>query len=171
MQSLGVEFASGKRLKWNNSFLSRTMEKGLDFYREICCALGTDSSLERYLHSVRQSGSFWPEAELESLYCGLEDLPFYYQIVSWCDFLHFGASAQLISSAQSLVKWNSRTKEEVKREFVINSRVLSSGMLMGKSYWIEGCQIEDRLLLEGENVLTGITFKKRKGFREAVAWI
>ncbi|HQC42161.1 MAG TPA: L-fucokinase [Verrucomicrobiota bacterium] len=164
MQSLGVEFASGKRLKWNNSFLSRTMEKGLDFYREICCALGTDSSLERYLHSVRQSGSFWPEAELESLYCGLEDLPFYYQIVSWCDFLHFGASAQLISSAQSLVKWNSRTKEEVKREFVINSRVLSSGMLMGKSYWIEGCQIEDRLLLEGENVLTGITFQKAQRF-------
>jgi fucokinase len=164
MQSLEIQFSSEKKLKWNNSFLSLTMEKGLDFYREICCALGTESSFGHYLHSVRQSGSFWPEAELDSLYRGLKDLPFYCQIVSWCDFLHFGASAQLISSAQSLIVWNSKTKEEASREFVINSRLRSSDLLVGKSYWIEGCQIEDQLLLEGENVLTGLTIQKAQRF-------
>lgn len=164
MQSLEIQFSSEKKLKWNNSFLSLTMEKGLDFYREICCALGTESSFGHYLHSVRQSGSFWPEAELDSLYRGLKDLPFYCQIVPWCDFLHFGASAQLISSAQSLIVWNSKTKEEASREFVINSRLRSSDLLVGKSYWIEGCQIEDQLLLEGENVLTGLTIQKAQRF-------
>lgn len=164
MQSLNVEFGPGERLKWNNNFLSLTMEKGLDFYREICCALGTESSFECYLRSVRQSGSLWPEVKLESLYKGLKDSPFYCQIVSWCDFLHFGATAQLISSAQSLIEWNSKKKEETSRKFVLNSRVRSPDMLAGTSYWIEGCQIESQLFLEGENVLTGLTIKNAQRF-------
>ena len=60
--------------------------------------------------------------------------------------------------------WNSKTKEEASREFVINSRLRSSDLLVGKSYWIEGCQIEDQLLLEGENVLTGLTIQKAQRF-------
>lgn len=164
MQSLKVEFGSEKRLKWNNNFLSLTMEKGLDFYREICCALGTETSFEHYLRTVRQSGSLWPEEDLESLYRGLKDLPFYCQIMSWCDFLHFGATAQLISSAQILVEWSSKGKEGTSREFVLNSRVRNLDMLAGKSYWIEGCQIENQLFLEGENVLTGLSIRKEQRF-------
>ncbi len=164
MRTLNVELSLEDGANWNNRFFSLTMEKGLDFYREICCALGSESNFEYYLQSVRKSGSDWPEPDLKNLYAGLNDLPLYCQTLPWCDFLHFGTTRQLISSARSLLEWSSEAKEEVKQKFIINSWVQNPELVSGERYWIEACQIECSLFLEGENVLTGLTIQKPQKF-------
>src|SRR5574340_117622 len=50
-------------------------EYGLDLYREICCALGSEATPEHYLRSARASGSKWPAETLRSVYPLLSGIP------------------------------------------------------------------------------------------------
>ena len=151
MTAVGMKVTPDGRLEWPGRFHQITLEQGLDIYREICCALGTQSSFEHYLHSVRESGSKLEETDLRSLYAGLKDLPLYCQKVSRCEFLHFGTTRQLMTSAATLCGGSSGSR------FILNTKLQSCGQVEGNAFWVEGCILNAPVKLDGENVLTGVT--------------
>lgn len=151
MAAAGMTVTPDGRLEWTGRFHQITLEQGLDIYREICCALGTQSCFDHYLRSVRESGSKLEDADLQTLYNGLKDLPLYCQKVSRCEFLHFGTTLQLMSSAETLCR-GSRG-----RQFLLNTVRKPGGQVEGTSFWVEGCILNAPVKLGGENVVTGVT--------------
>ena len=150
LETFGVEICDGSnQLQWENAIHQRVMELGVDFYREICCTLGEKGCFEDYLAAVRASGSSWSEAELKRFYSGLSSQPLYCCRIDGCEFLHFGTTHQLCSSAALLSGVN-------QRQFCLNSFISPKGILRGDDYWLDGCKVEGTLFLEGENVLTGV---------------
>ena len=79
------------------------LSHGIDLYREICCALGTETTLAHYVRTARASRSMLDEALLASLFAALRPIPLNVQVLDECSFLHFGSTSQLISSGLELV--------------------------------------------------------------------
>jgi fucokinase len=125
----------------------RIFEHGVDLYREICCALGTRSTLEHFIRSAVGSGSAWPEEALAEIYPALCRIPFHVQMVPSCRFLHFGSTRQLIESGLAL------TDSTI---LDVNNVFASPGLVNGRDAWIEGCRVRAALELGGENVLAGV---------------
>ena len=98
LSAFGVEPAGAGGLDFTPQARRQILEHGLDLYREICCALGCDATLEHYTSSVRSSGSTWNEELLVQVFPALSAIPFHVQIVPECRFLHFGSTRQLIES-------------------------------------------------------------------------
>jgi len=80
------------------------LERGLDFYREICCAMGSQARLKTYLQSARDSGSKWSEGMLSEVFKSLSAVPFNVQLLKHCDFLDFGSSRAILSSGTRLLQ-------------------------------------------------------------------
>ena len=66
------------------------LDEGIDFYREICCALGAESGPVEFIEAARGSGSTWPDARLERLHRDLSGIPFSVEVLHPCGFHHFG---------------------------------------------------------------------------------
>ena len=124
------------------------LEHGLDLYREICCALGRDATLEHYTASASASGSTWPAELLAQVFPPLHAIPFHVQLVPACRFLHFGSTRQLIESGLALAAPSSTL-------LVVNSTVSGQGRVSGTHSWVEGCRISSLLELSG-NVIAGV---------------
>lgn len=131
------------------------MEHGLDFYREICCAMGSEATMAAHIDSVRGSGSNWSDALLGKIFQLCSTIPFHLHTLSRCDFLHFGTSRQLISSGNSLVA-HDRGVLPQKGCLEINNIVSESGSIDGRIYWVEGCRIDSEVTLQGQNLLIGV---------------
>ncbi len=121
------------------------LEKGVDIYREVCCALGAEATAEHFVKSAKGSGSAWTEGELRELFPALAGIPFWVEVSPRCEFLHFGSTRQLIESGQAL---------SGQRVMVMNSVVAAE--IEGRDAWIEGCRIEAPVKLGGRNVLVGV---------------
>lgn len=121
------------------------LKKGVDIYREVCCALGEEGTFARYA----ASGSNWTEAQLAEVYPVLSGIPLWVEVSPRCEFLHFGSTRQLMESGAELsggarlLVMNSVVKAEVKGEG-----------------WVEGCVIEAALTLGGRNVVVGVDVKQ-----------
>lgn len=126
------------------------LKRGVDLYREVCCALGTDGSLEHYAGSARASGSEWTVGELAAVYPALRRIPFRVEVSPRCEFLHFGSTKQLIESGTALSGGESL--------LVMNS-VVEAGMRGGES-WVEGCRVSAPVTLGGRNVLVGVDVRE-----------
>lgn len=135
------------------------MNYGLDFYREICCGIGTEVNLTHYVDSVRQSGSTWDEPLLAQLFDLLRDIPFHANVVPQCEFLHFGTSRQIISSGNMLIQ-NDLGSTPLHTCLSINNDMTHSGQVTGKNAWVEGCSIHSSLMLGGENIVVGVDIDK-----------
>jgi fucokinase len=138
------------RLDFSKRSRRRILEHGVDLYREICCALGSHSTLEHYLESAAGSGSTWPVEELAEIYPALRSIPFHAQMVPSCRFLHFGSTGQLIESGLALTGPDAPTILNVNSEFAPEVTV------SGRESWIEGCRVGAALELGGRNVLVGV---------------
>jgi hypothetical protein len=128
---------------------------GLDLYREICCALGAEASLEHYLRAARNSGSRWPEQELEMIFPALRAIPFRANVVPACRFLHFGTTPQLVESGLALLEAERGSAPE-DGLLSVNNVIAGQGSLRGRHAWVEGCRIRAPLELAGHNVVTGV---------------
>lgn len=128
---------------------------GLDLYREICCALGSQTSLDHYVRSVRSSGSRWPADELARLFPVLRAIPACVQVLPRCRFLHFGSTRQLIASGLALVELDSGA---VPHDTIlsINNTFGPAGLIRGERSWVEGCRIDAPLELSVGNVVVGV---------------
>jgi fucokinase len=153
--AFGIGPSGARRLAWSEPMRARVLGLGLDFFREVCCALGAEASVEHYLDQVRRSGSTWPEAELRELYRALSVVPFHVQSLSRCRFLHFGTTRQLISSGLELIK-DQTGDPSAGTHLSLNNALLGGGEIRGAGGWIEGCRLSQSLTLGGENVVIGI---------------
>jgi fucokinase len=148
------------RLHWSGPIGRSIEEHGLDFYREIACAFGTDTTLESHGAAARTGGSRWGEAELRRIYDVLHDVPCRVQVIKQCEFLHFGTSRQIIESGQQLVRSEAGFASSPPAAVCSNSSLESAAAIAGGPCWIEGCAIGGRLTLAGENVLVGIDIQQ-----------
>ncbi len=131
------------------------MQHGLDFYREVCCAMGRQASLAHYIRSAQQSGSKWAPAMLGKLFTPLSAIPFNVQLLERCDFLDFGMNRSLINSGTRLLQ-EDRGVSHLQAHLDINNEVTCGGAVHGSASWVEGCRIRSSLTLGGENVVVGI---------------
>ena len=154
LSSFGMEPAEGS-LDFTPQARRQILEHGLDLYREICCALGRDATLEHYTSSARSSGSTWPGELLAQVFPALRAIPFHVQLVPACRFLHFGSTRQLIESGLALVA-EDRDRPASSTLLVLDSAVSGQGRICGTRSWLEGCRITSLLELSGQNLIAGV---------------
>lgn len=130
-------------------------ERGLDFYREICCALGTETTRGDYETAVRGSGSRWESASLGQLFEGLQGIPLHAQVLQECSFLHFGTTREIIASGQELLRREARPR---RRDACLsmNNQIGREAALAASDAWIEACSIAEPMTLAGSNVVVGV---------------
>jgi galactokinase/mevalonate kinase-like predicted kinase len=154
LQLFGAKPAGGK-LVLSGKRGQAVMERGLDFYREICCAMGRRASAEHHVRSARESGSKWTPAMLSELFKALSAIPFNVQLLTRCDFLDFGTSRGILGSGVRLLQ-EDRGVSQLRSFLDINNEIAEAGSVQGSSSWVEGCRIHAPLTLAGDNVVVGV---------------
>jgi fucokinase len=132
---------------------NRVLDDGLDIYREICCALGSEATAELHRASSVASGSHWPAGQLAEVYNVLTQVPLSAVVLPQCEFLHFGTTWQLIYSGSALGKHDGRSFGEA--PISLNNRLTDEGRIVGGDSWVEGCVLKAPLNLAGLNVVVG----------------
>ena len=128
---------------------------GLDLYREICCALGTEATAEHHRASSVASGSTWSAGQLAAAHAVLSKVPFSAEVLPQCEFLHFGTTRQLITSGLELLAHDGRPAGPDVC-LGLNNRLVGDGRIVGGSSWVEGCRLAAPLRLAGQNVVVGV---------------
>jgi fucokinase len=146
-----LAFAPGAR--------ERLLRHGVDLYREICCALGTQATPEHFAQSAAASGSAWPREQLAALFPALHAIPFHVAVVEACRFLHFGSSRQLIESGIELLTLE-HGAAPASGILAVNSRIAAPGRLHGENSWVEGCRVDAELTLGGRNLVAGVDVER-----------
>lgn len=146
--------SSESLVSWKPHVKEALIEHGIDLYREICCALGTESTLEHYYRAVRASGSKLDDALLAQLFHSLRRIPLNLQMMEQCSFLHFGSTKQLISSGIALTS-EDEGAVPASSMLAMNNDLQSNGTIEGREAWVEGCRVSAPLRLDGRNVVTG----------------
>jgi fucokinase len=131
------------------------LSHGIDLYREICCALGTEATLAHYVRTARYGRSSLDETVLASLFAELRPIPFNLRVLDECSFLHFGSTRQLISSGLELVTEDLGAPPET-TILDIDNDVRANGGIAGKESWVEGCRLRAPLRLQRRNVVVGV---------------
>ena len=150
-------FCGPDTLAWKPHIKEAMLASGIDLYREICCALGTDATLPHYLRDLRRSGGGLEEEILAEFFAGLRAIPVNLQILERCSFLHFGATRQLISNGIALLT-HDEGNVPAETALSINNEFADGGSIEGFDSWIEGCRIAAALHVARRNVLTGVDF-------------
>ncbi|MFY9725463.1 MAG: L-fucokinase [Bryobacteraceae bacterium] len=131
------------------------LSHGIDLYREVCCALGTETTFAQYLRTARSSGSALDEALLASLFAGLHPIPLNLQLLDGCSFLHFGSTSQLISSGLELVTQDLGAPPP-STILSIDNQIQGNGSIAGDEVWVEGCRLLAPLGVRRRNVVAGV---------------
>jgi fucokinase len=151
----GAKPAAGGKLVLSGKRGQAVMERGLDFYREICCAMGRQTSDEHHVRSARESGSKWTPAMLGELFKTLSAIPFNVQLLTHCDFLDFGISRGILGSGARLLQ-EDRGVSQLRSFLDINNEIAGAGSVQGSASWVEGCRIHAPLTLAGDNLVVGV---------------
>ncbi len=128
---------------------------GLDLYREICCAMGQETTFAGYEDEVRSAGSKLGADVLKQIYQRLRKVAFSVDVVPRLRFLHFGTLRELLESGRSLLSADMGGPEKGEN-LVINCRLSEEGAIHGKNCWIEGCLVDAPLTVAGDSVIAGI---------------
>lgn len=142
-------------LEINGALGQGTFDGEVDFYREICAALGTQTTQKSYVDTVLQSGSPWDQLRLNSFFEGLKPITFHVNALTHCDFLHFGTTRQIVSSAHALIQ-HERLNSAPREVLSLNNHIANTGEIQGTASLVEGCFVQDTLALEGDNVVAGV---------------
>ncbi|NQU24575.1 MAG: hypothetical protein HQ567_25105, partial [Candidatus Nealsonbacteria bacterium] len=153
MVSTRVQQQTG--LAWSGELGDAVDSHGLDFYREIACALGDRITEADYIEAVRVAGSTWDDARLARIFEALRGVDFHLQVLSQCSFLHFGTTRQLLASGAELLRQDARLRQD-NTWLSVNNEIGSSGNVAGKDAWVEGCRIRAPLVLDGANLAAGL---------------
>jgi len=151
----GAVCGNDGKLRWSGETAVAIEETGMDFYREVCCAMGSESSAGHLISSARSSGSSWSDSLLKHVHKSLAEVPFSLQLLPQCEFLHFGTTAQIITSGLDLLR-RDRGVSHPDSCLSINNDLGDNGKLIGSSAWVEGCCIDAPVNLGGHNVLVGL---------------
>jgi len=153
----GARPSSDGHLSWSGPLGRAVDTHGVDFYREICCALGRGTGPEDYQAALHRGGSPLGSRDRKSLFAGLSGIPFAAHILPQCEFLHFGTPRQLILDGPKL--YPSKKASPPKNPLVINGTGTLPAASAEKKAWIEGCRLQAPLVLGGENIIVGCDIK------------
>jgi len=127
---------------------------GLDFYRDVCCALGSETTVEDYVRSVRAIGSRWPDEALAGLYDTIKNVSSHVHVLNKCEFLHFGSTREILASGRRLFQQEDRLgRSEICLS--INNRFTNGTPIPSADAWIEGCAVGAQIDCAGQNVVVG----------------
>jgi galactokinase/mevalonate kinase-like predicted kinase len=143
-------------LVWSGPMGGAIERYGLDFYREIGCAFGTETGPDAYLAAAHSGGSRWDDALLRRIFDSMHSISLQAQVLRRCEFLHFGTSRQIIESGQQLHRSDAGFASASTAAVCINNRLDEQGAVSGGACWIEGCAIRQAVTLAGENLLVGV---------------
>jgi len=155
LEVLGTSTDEYSKLALSGEMGRAVLERGLDFYREICCAMGSEASKSEHAESAKNSGSTWNKQLLGKLFKAFSPVPFRMKLLRHCDFLDFGSSRAIIGSGTRLLQ-EDRGVSHLQTFLDINNEITDKGAVKGASSWVEGCQINSSLTLGGENVIVGV---------------
>jgi len=155
LELFGTRTGRNGKLTLSGRMGEAVVERGLDFYREICCAMGSEATKSEHAESARNSGSKWTRPLLEKLFKAFSPVPFSMKLLRHCDFLDFGSSRAIISSGTRLLQ-EDRGVSHLQTFLDINNEITDGGVVKGASSWVEGCRINSSLTLGGENVVVGV---------------
>jgi fucokinase len=144
---------------WTDPRAQEISSADINFYRDICCAMGKKVSFDAFTRNVRSSGSKLSESFLRTIFDTLSRVPFFVHPLKECTFLHFGTPRQLIETGLKLKKME-QNPEFTNDLLSLNNHISDNKKIRGKKSWIEGCRIRSDLTLEGENVLVGADVNK-----------
>ncbi len=141
----------------------------LDLYEELALALAPRVSPARYLEALAcRSAEPGHARRLRRLYRALHGLRFSVNLLPYCEFFHTGATRELLANMSLLTKTahiygfanyaGAFAAEGVNLEgaFVVNSLIESVPAKIGPGVFIEGAHGDEKLVLEGSNVLVGL---------------
>jgi fucokinase len=148
----GLDEDGKATIHWAPETREVLLSHGIDLYREICCALGTDTTLDEYVHSVGDAGSALDAALLADWFKSLRQIPFNLNVLPHCEFLHFGTTRQLITSGSALLEKDS---DPPAPDFLLVNSCVHAEITADQA-WIEGCSVGGKLILEGGNVIVGV---------------
>ncbi len=135
------------------------LSRGVDLYREICCAMGSAATVGHYVNSARASGSAWSGEMLAEVFPALREIPFHVQVLPRCGFLHFGSTRQLVASGLALAM-NDQGVAPAITTLPVNNALADGGSIAGPDSWVEGCRISAPLDLAGRNVVVGVDIRE-----------
>lgn len=159
LRAFPIEARESGTFRWTAATRAAMLERGVDLYREICCAFGSQSTLDHYLRTARGSGSAWSGAQLAELYPALRPIPFHIGLLPGCVFLHFGSTREIIGSGITL-----GTEDRVVAPGVtcleLNTHCAPHASISGTDAWVESCDIQAPLTLRGRNVIAGLDIRQ-----------
>jgi len=159
IEALGISLESGKVVGREGSLYKELVNANvqLDIYKEIPFAmLGKGAQ-----------GAKTGERE-DDLLGLLQRISFHANLLPYCEFFHIGTSRQLLenfhtvnytTSAYDFQNFSRSTvvdRSGIGNAFVYNSLISANLIKADGPSFIEGCYLEGRVQLEGENILTGI---------------
>jgi fucokinase len=155
---MSLDAGAAARLLWTfgtSPARAAILSHGIDLYREICCALGTEATLGHYLTTARSSRSSLDEAVLAGLFAALRPIPFNVRVLRECSFLHFGSTSQLISSGLEMLT-EDLGAPPASAILAMNNDMQDQGGIGGREVWVEGCRLRAPLRLQSRNVVVGV---------------
>jgi len=154
-KAFGVKPGASGGLEWTAAGWKDLVDLGIDFFREVCCSLGTQATAEHHAAQAIGSGSKWSKTALARVFKAMSPNAFHLSIVLRARFLHFGTTRQLITSGIEL-RQNDRATAQPTAPISINNEVVAGGEIAGSGSWVEGCRIAAPLRLAGNNVVIGL---------------
>jgi fucokinase len=142
-------------LSWSGALGDAIDAHGLDFYREVACALGPETDKTDYIDLALASGSTWSQDDLGLLFDRIGHVRFYLRKVSQCQFLHFGTTAQITASGQELIRHDAGHPTWSGVLDLGNTIDHAAAGIIGHEAWVEGCNVNAKLELTGRNVVVG----------------
>ncbi|HEY4761552.1 MAG TPA: L-fucokinase, partial [Thermoguttaceae bacterium] len=155
LKAFEIAFDDQCNLNWSPIMHETIITRGLDLYREISCALGSQATAEHLVRSAKASGSTWDEATLQGVFEKLNSIPFFVEVLSQCSFLHFGTTCQLVESGLELTRQLTGACFPEK-PISMNNVIFPGGELSGPRSWVEGCRLSAAVNLKGNNVVIGV---------------
>ncbi len=156
MDASGISLENGEVVVRKDSLCEALINADiqLDIYREFPFAmLGKSEPVDLLTHRLIDS---------------LAHVPFSVSLLPYCEFFHVGTSRKLIQNFhtinytasiygfQNFSKTKAPDKSALGDAFVYNSLINTHSMRVSGPALIEGCCLEGRIQLNGENILTGI---------------
>ena len=155
LQAFGIKPGRDGQLDWPAAVKREVLARGVDFFREICCALGEEATAAHHRQQAQDAGSSWNGAELKKMFTALRAVPFHLQTISQARFLHFGTTRQLITSGVEL-RQRDQPRVAARKPLSLDNALSDGARITGANAWVEGCRLRAPLKLAGQNVVIGV---------------
>ena len=155
LRAYGITPGTAGQLVWAADLKQEVLARGVDFYREICCAMGSEANSAHHFQQARSAGCSWDEQAMGKIFTALASVPFHLETIAEARFLHFGTTRQLITSGITL-RQHDQLPTISDTPLCLDSQLRPGAEISATKAWIEGCRIAAPLRLAGNNVVIGV---------------